>query len=265
MRLHAPCRAGFTLLEVMLASALAVVLMAALYVALDIQLRLAVSGRDLIEQATLERAVTQRFENDLTSVIGPVAPPVSVTVAATTGSAATTDGSDVITDASSTTDTIPFQAGVVGDSGTLTIFVSRSTKTAEGQADIRRITYWVTERGLARQEISFVTSEQVANNLEPVIEQDKEAGDYVIADEVTAAVFEYWDGSAWAESWDGAELGADGKSPKGPPAAVRVRLTVTVPGQKDPKEVRHTVAVRSAAGPATTDADAASGMTTTTP
>ena len=40
MRLQTARRSGFTLLEVLLASALAVVLMAALYVALDVQLRL---------------------------------------------------------------------------------------------------------------------------------------------------------------------------------------------------------------------------------
>ena len=39
-------RGGFTLLEVLLASSLAIVLMAALYVALDVQLRLAAEGRD---------------------------------------------------------------------------------------------------------------------------------------------------------------------------------------------------------------------------
>ncbi|WP_020475517.1 prepilin-type N-terminal cleavage/methylation domain-containing protein [Zavarzinella formosa] len=261
-------RSGFTLLEVLLASALALVLMAALYVALDIQLRLASSGRDLIEQATLERAVTQRFESDLVMVLGPVAPAVSSTTTTTTtdstGATTTTDSSDAITDATSTTDTIPFQAGVVGDTTTLTIFVSRTVKTNLLQqnsdnppivADIRRITYWLlADRGLARQEISYVTSEQVANISDPVIEQDKSEADYVIADEVTDLLFEYWDGSAWQESWDGTTLGADGKTPQGPPAAIRVHFWVNVPG-KDPKEIRHTIAIRSAAGPATSDAD----------
>ena len=55
-------RGGFTLLEVLLASALAVILMAALYVALDVQLRLADAGRESIEQATLTRAIVQLRE-----------------------------------------------------------------------------------------------------------------------------------------------------------------------------------------------------------
>lgn len=267
MRLRTVRRTGFTLLEVLLASALAVVLMAALYVALDVQLRLASSGRDLVEQATLERAVTQRIEHDLVMVLGPVAPIVSPTSSSTTtsGASGTGDSDPVITDATSTTDTIPFQAGVMGDATVLTMFVSRSTKTDSGQADIRRISYWMTDKGLSRQEIPFVTSEQVASSQEPVVEQGKEAADYAIADEITQVQFEYWDTASggWTDTWDGSTLGPDGKTPKGPPAAIRVHFWVTVPGQSQTKEIRHTIAIRAASGPAVSDADAAS--TTTTP
>jgi len=270
MRLRTVRRTGFTLLEVLLASALAVVLMAALYVALDVQLRLASSGRDLIEQATLERAVTQRLEHDLVMVLGPVAPIVSSTSSSTTtttgtsGASGTTSSDPVITDATSTTDTIPFQAGVMGDSTVLTVFVSRSTKTDSGQADIRRISYWVTDKGLSRQEIPYVTSEQVASSQEPVVEQGKEASDYAIADEITQVQFEYWDtaSAAWTDTWDGSTLGPDGKTPQGPPAAIRVHFWVNVPGQSQTKEIRHTIAIRAASGPATSDADAASSTTT---
>ena len=67
-------RPAFTLLEVLLASALAVILMAALYVALDVQLKLADAGREAIEQATVSRAIVHRFETDLSGCLGPVAP-----------------------------------------------------------------------------------------------------------------------------------------------------------------------------------------------
>ena len=69
-------RGGFTLLEVLVASALAVILMAALYVALDVQLKLAEAGRESIEEATLTRAILHRMEVDLSAGIGPVAPPI---------------------------------------------------------------------------------------------------------------------------------------------------------------------------------------------
>lgn len=271
MRLQSARRSGFTLLEVLLASALAVVLMAALYVSLDVQLRLASNGRDLVEQATLERAVTQRFEHDLKAVLGPVAPIVSSTssstMSGTSGTSGTSASDPVITDATSTTDTIPFQAGVMGDSTVVTIFVSRATKTDSGQADIRRISYWLSDKGLARQEIPYVTSEQVANSQEPVAEEGKDLTEYAIADEVTQIQFEYWDtaGGAWTDTWDGSTLGPDGKTPQGPPAAIRIHFWVKVPGQTDPKEIRHTIAIRAASGPAVSDADAASSGTTTTP
>ena len=267
MRLQTARRSGFTLLEVLLASALAVVLMAALYVALDVQLRLASTGRDLVEEATLERAVTQRIERDLVMVLGPVAPPVTTASTTTTsgaGASGTGASDPVISDATSTTDTIPFQAGVMGDSTVLTVFVSRATKTDSGLADIRRITYWVTDRGLSRQEIPNVTSEQVASSQEPVIEQGKDAVDYAIAEEITQVQFEYWDtaAGAWTDTWDGSTLGPDGKTPQGPPAAIRVHFWVTIPGQKETREIRHTIPIRAASGPATTAADQASGTTT---
>lgn len=243
-------RSGFTLLEVLLSSALAIVLMAALYTALEIQLNLATAGRDQIEGATLERALVQRVEHDVTLILGPVAPPLSTTTPSTS-SGSTTDTGDVITDASAKTDTIAFQSGVVGDSTVLTFFISRATKTDSGQADIRRITYWLTEGGLARQEISFVTSEQVANTQEPVIEADKQASDYVIASEVSQFQVEYWDGGGWVESWDGAEVGPDGVTPKGPPTAILLHIWVKLPSVDEPKEIRHTIAIRAAAGPAT--------------
>ena len=53
--LRIPSRPGYTLLEVLLASAIGVLLMGALYVAMDVQLRHAQAGRELIEQGTLVR------------------------------------------------------------------------------------------------------------------------------------------------------------------------------------------------------------------
>src|SRR5262249_52385481 len=149
-------RAGFTLLEVLLASALAIVLMAALYVALDVQLRLASAGRESIEQATLNRYIVMRLEADLSSGLGPVAPPIDNSAkntargsgsgmgggAAATGAAGASGASSGSTSGGSmtgdgtgsdtgaiveevTTDTIPFTAGVIGSTDQLTIFAAR--------------------------------------------------------------------------------------------------------------------------------------------
>jgi prepilin-type N-terminal cleavage/methylation domain-containing protein len=290
-RLTSARRRGFTLLEVLLASVLAVVLMAALYVALDVQLRLAADGRDAIEQATLVRAIMHRVEVDFGGTIGPVAPPVGTTAstAASGGGAAPATGAtgtgatgDAVTDAATQTDTIPFGSGAIGSSDSVTLYVARvagldKNQDASGDvptpADFRRVTYWLTDKGLARQELPWVTSQQVQTTTDPVMEEGKEEGDYVIAEEVTKLQFEYWDGSAWADSWDGRTLNADGKTLKGPPMAIRVRFWLRVPGpergQTIEKEYRHTIAIRTGPGPATPDADAAAATaaagTTSTP
>lgn len=274
--IHSPIRrrSGFTLLEVVLASAMALLLMAALYVGLDIQLRLAQAGRDAIEQATLVRAVVQRFNADLSPGIGLVLPAASTSASAsannqnssTTG-ASTTE--PAVTEVTTTTDTIPFQAGVIGQSDRLVLYISRASLprgTDESgdspiPSDLRRVTYWLTDNGLARQEIPWVTSEQTQNNSNPLIEDNKQESDYIFAEEITNVIFEYWDGSGWQSSWDGTQLNSDGKTPLGPPAAIRIRFFMKLPAEQGnetiEKEFRHTVALMTASGPATSNADQA--------
>jgi len=297
-------RAGFTLLEVLLASALALVLMAALYVALDVQLRLAAAGRDAIDEATLTRAIVQRFENDLANSIGPVAPAVgnlggsttgsttggsttgttgtgtgTGTTGTTTGTGTSTTGTAVVETAMS--DAPMFQAGVIGESDgenrpRLTVFVARVAamqKAGEESADaaipsdIRRVTYWMTDKGLARQEIPWVTSQELLSSTQPSFQSNEDEGSFVIAEEVSQLVIEYWDGSAWSETWDGREKLDDGKTLKGPPMAIRVRVWLKLPGPEPgetiEKEFRHTIAIRGAPGPAVSVAPMPA--TTTTP
>ena len=299
-------RGGFTLLEVLLASALAIILMAALYVALDVQLRLAAAGRESIEQATLTRAIITRLETDLASGLGPVAPPIdnsaknsgrgsgagtgtgggaaaataggaaggatggSMTGSSTAGGSGSGTGSDtgaIVEEAM--TDTVSFTAGVIGTSDQLTIYAARvagvgkavdDTGDGPNPADARRVTYWMTDQGLARQELSWLTAQQLQGSTAPDIEDGKEEKDYVIAEEVSRVQFEYWDGSAWQETWDGRETNADGQTLRGPPMAIRVHFWLKAPGDNPgetvEKEYRHTIAIRAAAGPATADAAA---------
>jgi prepilin-type N-terminal cleavage/methylation domain-containing protein len=285
-------RGGFTLLEVLLASALAVILMAALYVALDVQLRLAEAGRESIEEATLTRAIIMRLEVDLSSGIGPVTPPINnsakgsgsgmggtggtgasagVAAGGTSGGASGTGtgttgsgtGSDTgaVTEAN-TTDIIPFTAGVIGTNDQLTIYAARvagvgknvdNSGNGPNPPDARRVTYWLTDKGLARQELPWLTSQEVQTSTDPVMEDGKEEKDYVIAEEVSQLRFEYWDGTEWVDQWDGRTLNADGVTLLGPPMAIRVHFWLKLPGE-DPgqtveKEFRHTIAIRSAPGP----------------
>lgn len=297
MTLRSPVRRGFTLLEVLLASTLAIVLMAALYTALDVQLRLAAAGRDSIEEATLTRAITMRLESDLSSGLGPVAPPIDNAAKNTgsgagsggggstgggTGGGGATGGSGaggasgdtggtsgdmggesgaIVEEVMSTT--IPFTAGVIGSSDQLTIFAARVAgigrevdESGDGAnpADARRVVYWLTDNGLARQELPYLTAQHLQNSADPDIEDGKEPRDYVIAEEVTRVQFQYWDGSSWLDSWDGRDTNADGITLKGPPMAIRVTFALRLPGEQPgetiEKEFRHTIAIRTAAGPA---------------
>ncbi len=63
-------RSAYTLVEVLLALAIAVVLLGALYVAVDVQLRTAQAGRDKVEQSTLVRTIFNRFDSDAACVVG---------------------------------------------------------------------------------------------------------------------------------------------------------------------------------------------------
>ena len=187
---------------------------------------------------------------------------------ATGGGAATGSDTGVIVE-EVTSDTIPFTAGVIGTGDQLTIYAARVAGIGKdvddsgekpNAADARRVTYWMTDKGLARQELPWVTSQQAQNSTDPDIEDGKEERDYVIAEEVTRVQFEYWDGSAWQETWDGRDTNADGKTLKGPPMAIRVRFWLRLPGvnpgETVEKEFRHTIAIRAAAGPATADTTA---------
>jgi type II secretory pathway pseudopilin PulG len=149
-------RAGYTLLEVLLASILAVILLAALYATLDVTLLRMDIGREQVAGNNLTRAVVNRMAADLTGVLGPMPPksgggtsstsPSTSTPSTTTpesgGSTPTTSGTGTETATQDATtgiegDTtspdaqavfaadVPVQAGVIGTDRQFTVFASR--------------------------------------------------------------------------------------------------------------------------------------------
>lgn len=270
-------RPGYTLLEVVLAAAIGVLVMSALYVAMEIQLRQTQMGRDVVEESVLVRSLLNRLSRDITASL--TAPPkgsgdaANGTQSYTTSPATPTtqqpansnanqnsQGNTASTTPSSEMGSASFNLGLVGSYDRLELQVSRppripqavegSTETPLAEGDLRRITYWLTPGGLAREEVQLVSGTDLVESLDEA--------DLVIAPEVRNIQFRYFDGATWQESWDGSAVGGDGQ-PKGPPLAVEILLDIGPASEEamfDPagasgswKRYRHVVALPTASLP----------------
>jgi prepilin-type N-terminal cleavage/methylation domain-containing protein len=263
-------RAGYTLLEVLLASVLAVILLAALYATLDVTLMRMDVGRELVADNSLSRAVVNRMGADLSGVLGPMPPksgggtsstsPTSSTPTSESGGS-TTPTTGTGTEAAATDPTtgiegdtlspdaqavfaadVPFQAGLIGTEQQFTVFMSRvpeSLVNPEAAADPtlilpgdqRRITYYLASDGSG-----LCRQERpwvTADGVRNSVDPDysTEAAD-LIAPEVKDVIFEYLDAATgeYLTSWDGGVVGADGVTPTGPPRAIRVTFVLEFPG-----------------------------------
>ena len=96
MLLH-PRRAGYTLLEVVLAMTIGAVLMAGLYTALELTLRHAQAGREKVEQATLARSLFTRVAGDITPNLPLPKPAQSGSSSGTSGGSAGPSGANTTT------------------------------------------------------------------------------------------------------------------------------------------------------------------------
>jgi prepilin-type N-terminal cleavage/methylation domain-containing protein len=279
-------RRGFTLLEVILALSVGVILLGALYVAVDVQLRHARAGRNIVEQATLARSLLNRIDADIAATATLIDPEryrmaassttsgsSTMGASSTTGSSTPTTGSSSSSNSSgsassngssssssSSTDAILLPLSVQGDSTSLNLYISRVPREAMPTdpnatplvvSDVRRVSWWLPAGGLARQESPIETSQDALDNLPPGIPDEDS---YVVAPEVKNVQFEYFDGSDWQDSWDCTTLGADGVTPVGPPQAIAITLDIANPqdGVKDDdaptKRYRHVVACFTANG-----------------
>ncbi len=268
-------RPGYTLLEVLLASAISIMLLGALYVAFDLTLRQTDAGREAVAKGDLSRAIVNRMTIDFTGCIGPMQAKSGGGVPATTTATATPTAptATVAASAIAVADTsaltlpegtaaadVPFQGGLVGNDKQITLFVSRvptalvnpelamavaaSAKTLP--PDLRRVTYYLSSSGgLCRQEKPYVTADGVRNSTDP--DRTQEADD-LISDEVLDMTIEYFDGSSWQTEWTGSDLTDDEQSVKGPPRAIRMTLVIQVLGAAQSKTIQHVFPVRAAVG-----------------
>ena len=295
-------RPGYTLLEVILASVIAVVLLGALYVALDLMLNRMDAGRDQVGGNDLARAiVTTRMAADLAGTLGPLPPksggtppdqssgsgstPTSTSTPPTTTATPTTPDSTATNDPTTgqqptpatTGVDLPFGAGIIGTEKQLVVFAGKAPDALTDPeaaanpdillgADFKKIVYYLASDGggLCRQVRPMVTADGVWNSTEPDLATELTD---VIAPEVSDVTFEYYDGGTWQSSWDGSELSSDGVTLLGPPRAVRVTLTLEFPGRggtMTQKRVQQVFPIRAAVGNYTPPTDGTTAVTGTT-
>jgi prepilin-type N-terminal cleavage/methylation domain-containing protein len=266
---HFPARGqrpAFTLLEVLLASAIGVLLMAALYVAMDVQLRHAHAGREVVEHSTLARQLFARVVNDIIPSMAPAIPSTSSSSgssgssgASTTGTTSTastsstsTSGSSSTTSSTSSTSTSnttttssgppSYNFNVQGDSGRLTLNISRLPReldtalnpgvdpTIPAQVtDMRRITYWLVGAGSdTPQGLARQEINLIASDdqMSALPPDIPDEANFVLAPEVKSVTFSYWDGTSWYDTWDGTQPGSDGTTPMGPPMLIAIVLGI---------------------------------------
>jgi prepilin-type N-terminal cleavage/methylation domain-containing protein len=163
------------------------------------------------------------------------------------------EGGDPLGSGSASINGIPL--GVMGDSSTLHLFASKvPTEVYKGElvSDVRRISYWLGGQngGLCRAEVKVSLSEEARALGVP----EGDESEHLLAPEVTAVAFQYFDGSGWQESWDSSQIGSDNATPIGPPRAIAIKLTIQPPpisGTPQPtKTYRHVVVIPTANGQA---------------
>jgi len=270
-RPHARLRPGYTLLEVLIASAIAVLLMSALYFAFDLTLQTSDSGRALVAESNLNRAVVNRMALDLSSPLG-VLPPLSGGAIDGSGDATPVETVPAATDGTTTTTTtttpetaapaslIAFQAGVIGTGESLILFASRvprylsdreiAADAAALPSDGHRISYYLhsSGKGLCRQDKEWLTEDKVGNSTE--IDRTNEDAE-IIAPEVVAMQFQYADGAAYVSEWDGSQSSTDGSSTTGPPRAIKASITFEFKdrdGNAVQKTIVHVFPIRTGVG-----------------
>src|SRR5687767_7731294 len=69
LRMQRAPRTAFTLVEILVALGLTLLLVSAVYMALDLHYQMSTAGRGAATKAQLERAILQRMEADLRSVV----------------------------------------------------------------------------------------------------------------------------------------------------------------------------------------------------
>jgi prepilin-type N-terminal cleavage/methylation domain-containing protein len=249
-------RVGYTLLEMSLALAIALIILGAVYEFLNRQIAMGEIGRNMTEEAALARALLDQMSTDVSGNLGGYDP---LQITSDTSQTGTSTQSSTTAPSTSTTQptTNPFNIGVSGTDSCLILTTSLVPRELVAYdklqidssqlapvSDIRRVSYWFingdsTTGGLAKQEVTSATGTDLATTPPDV----SNATSLIIAPEVKNVLFEYFDGSDWQTTWDGTTMSADGMTPIGPPAAIRITLTLRSRDGLHTTDYQHVVAL----------------------
>lgn len=255
-------RAGFTLLEVLLAISIATVLVYAIYRAVAMHYLGLELGRETAERAQLARAIADQIRRDLRGTFTAYQPGSGGAVAGATTSGSTTDATGAGTGSTTAYDVPP--GGIVGDASSITFVVNMplrqrdvslldyASPTTPLVSGLKMYRYWMAtettpgpngERGLMRDEYLQVPDATLGITATP-------AAVHSIAEEVRSLSIRYLSDSEWLSAWD--------STMTGPPAAVEVLLEVDPPqaatrgnavAARTPLLYRVLVAINNGSGP----------------
>jgi prepilin-type N-terminal cleavage/methylation domain-containing protein len=268
---HKPNRDGFTLLEVLLAMALAAIVLGAITMAIDFHLRVVERGRQQVEEAQLARALLRKIADDLRCAV--LYQPMDATsleaLAGSTsgatsgrgnaGTAQSADSATALTSASGSSSgsssdftgeptsdeaTLAESAvwgatpGLYGNHYELQVDVSRLPRIDQYEqlvvdldgrpgdlvSDVKTVAYYLGTSsdtavvGLMRRELDRAATSfaaQYGGLMELELHQK------LLAPEVIAIEFNYFDGIDWYPEWDSSVLG-------GLPVAVEIAVAISM-------------------------------------
>jgi len=240
-----PQRQGFTLLEVVIALGIGLILLGGIYSAIEIYMRITITGQDQVARAQIIRAIFNRMSVDAASVVFSV-PEEETEDEESLEDPATSDLEDaaaaedeIVVDVGDSVSAIQQTSlGVVGDSTTLMLHISRPARglsyvtAADANSivtrtsDLLSVSYFLAAEGgstlgAAVASLALSNSTDTTDSSGVVglarLEGDRMALDYadtqsdidgmaqasqILAPEVVYLQFRYFDGIDWLDAWD---------------------------------------------------------------
>lgn len=236
-------RRAFSLIEVIVALALSVVLISAIYGAISLHWRYETLGRERIDRAQVSLAILRKMSEDVGSVMFSVPKIEETEDSTTTTSTETTSSTEETSTETNTAVDAPVSLGIVGTADSLQLDVSQpqvqdfvtvvdpsapSTTPVPIQSEMVRVT-WALVRpnrsldpdatGLQSLIANPALARDVTDRLQESVPEDTASAlsttsttteipeSSILAREVVALQFRYYDGYSWVSEWDSTEKG----------------------------------------------------------